>query len=137
MSDWQLRFHHFGLAVHDPKAARIYLKGLGYQLGEALYDPLQKVNLQMAEHANQPRVELVWPAGESGPLDNILQGQQGIIYHTCYTAKDVEKSIVSMQQQGLRIVPVSAPKPAILFAGKYVSFYIVRGVGLIEVLHDD
>lgn len=136
MNDWQLSFHHFGLAVHAPEMARLYLKGLRYQLGEPLYDPIQKVNLQMAEHSMQPRIELVWPATAPGPLDSLIKGSQGMIYHTCFVASNVQHSIELMKNQGLRVVTVSSPKPAILFSGRLVSFYMVRGVGLIEVLSD-
>jgi methylmalonyl-CoA/ethylmalonyl-CoA epimerase len=137
MNDGQLDFHHLGLAIHSPEMARPYLKGLGYTLGEEMYDPIQKVNLQMAEHVIQPRIELVWPGIECGPLDSIIKGQQGIIYHTCYVAKNVEHSLRLMKNQGLRVITVSLPKPAILFSGRLVSFYMIRGFGLIEVLHDN
>ena len=137
MNEWQLEFHHLGLAVHSPEMARVYLKGLGYTLSESIYDPLQAVNLQMAEHTRQPNIELVWPGNEISPLDGIIKGQQGIIYHTCFVAINIEHSLEMMQKQGLRVITVSAPKPAVLFSGRLVSFYMVRGFGLIEVLHEN
>lgn len=136
MLDWGLTFHHLGLAVHSPEVARVYLGGLGYQFKDPLYDPLQQVNVQIAEHLSQPCIELVWPGETSGPLDSILKGQQGVVYHTCYSATDPEQSLELMAQQGLRVMTVSPAKPAILFNGKLVSFHMVRGVGLIEILHD-
>lgn len=46
MTGSPLTFHHHGLAVQAPNDAFTFLTGLGYSLGEALFDPLQRVNGQ-------------------------------------------------------------------------------------------
>ncbi len=131
-----LTFHHFGLAVRDATAAIKILTGLGYNCGESVYDPLQKVQLSWCSHSQMPAVELVSPADEPGPLDNILSNQSELVYHICYGAKDISAAVNALKADGIRILPVVPPKPAILFGGKAVGFYHVKGFGLIEIVEE-
>jgi hypothetical protein len=41
-----------------------------------------------------------------------------------------------MKTAGHRTMVVSPPKPAVLFDYRPVSFYMVRGFGLIEIIED-
>ena len=134
-NDFGLRFHHFGLAVKDPALATAYLTGLGYRCGGAVYDPLQNVRLVMGEHDQMPAVEVIYPAETKGPLDSILvKRPEGIVYHLCYESVDLRASLSAFQKAGLRVIEVSPPKPALLFGGQMVSFYLVAGIGLIEII---
>ena len=83
-----------------------------------------------------PAVEVIYPGHEPGPLTNILADRQEAVYHLCYTSSDVEFSLTAMKKAGHRVVQVVAPQPAILFGGRRVSFYLVRGFGLIEILEN-
>lgn len=130
-----LRFHHFGLAVRDPGPARVWLTGLGYEVGEAVFDPGQNVFLAMGQHPSQPAVELIWPAAAGGPIDTLVQQHQnGIVYHLCYETDDLPGALAQFKAGGMRVACISRPKPAPLFGGRPVSFYNVVGVGLIEIL---
>jgi methylmalonyl-CoA/ethylmalonyl-CoA epimerase len=129
-----LRFHHFGLAVRDPARSRKFLDGLGYSLGSSLHDPLQKVNLTWCTHDQMPAVELVSPADEPGPVDRILQSQPENLYHICYETTDISSAATAIADQGCRILTISEAKPAILFGGRRVAFFQIRGFGLIELL---
>ena len=124
--------------MKDPVAAAAYLTGLGYRAAERIYDPLQNVNLGMFVHDEMPDVEIIYPAEGAGPLDELLSThREGLVYHTCYTSDDVDRSLQAMEIEGsLRLFEVSSPKPAVLFGGKAVSFYVVGGVGLIEIIDD-
>ena len=51
-----------------------------------------------------------------------------------YTTHDLEASLEQIEQAGLRPFEVSPPKPAVLFGGERVSFYLILGFGLIEVI---
>ena len=123
-----------GLALRKEEEALKFLKGLSYSEGKSVYDPEQKVNLRICEANDLPAVELVTAGEEEGPLTPILKRYNELVYHTCYETTDLEKSLETMEQDGLRVVPVSPPKPALLFGGRKVSFYTVMGFGLIEIL---
>ncbi|HXZ16698.1 MAG TPA: hypothetical protein VEH77_12135, partial [Roseiarcus sp.] len=72
------------------------------------------------------------------PLDELLSTHRdGLVYHMCYTSADLDASLEAMETHGnLRLFEVSPPKPALLFGGKPVSFYVVGGVGLIEIIDE-
>ncbi|MDR3098934.1 MAG: VOC family protein [Paraburkholderia sp.] len=131
-----LTFHHHGLAVSVPDEAYRFLDALGYARGEALYDPLQRVNLALWMHDALPAVEVVWPGEGASPIDRILRHGPSI-YHTCYATHDANAWLEAMARKEIEIVTVSAPTPAILFGGQKVSFHMVYGVGLVELLHLD
>lgn len=134
MNRYGLEFHHFGLAVRSPGAAFRYLEDLGYLAGSTCYDPLQKVNLAMRHHDRMPDVEVIWPGAEPSPIDPLLKQNDSLIYHLCYTSEDVERSLASLEQAGMEVMPLGFPQPALLFDGKEVSFYRITGVGVIEII---
>jgi hypothetical protein len=137
MNRFGLKFHHFGLAVRDPADAFRYLKALGYSLAPPVHDPLQAVNLALCSHAQMPDVEVVWPGDEPSPIDAAVKPGCGIVYHLCYTAEDPQEAVAAMEQMGLNVLPVGPPKPAILFGGLEVSFFVVENVGLIEIIRGE
>lgn len=134
MNKFGLTFHHMGLALKKEDEALTFLRGLGYDEGERVYDPEQKVNLRLCTAQGKPAVELVTKSEKESPLDNILKKYNELIYHTCYETEDLGKTMNAFDKAELRVLPVSSRKPAILFGGRYVSFYNVMGFGLIEIL---
>ena len=134
MNSYGLEFHHFGLAVKSPEAAFRYLSDLGYRAGSNCYDPLQKVNLAMRHHDRMPDVEVIWPGQEASPIDRILKNNDSMIYHLCYTSKNVDASLSALELAGLEVLPLSMAQPALLFDGLEVSFYSITGVGIIEII---
>jgi hypothetical protein len=113
----------------------VFLQGLGYSIQEAVFDPEQNVNLTMAIHEQMPDVEIIWSEGSAGPLDRMLNKHpKGIVYHVCYVSKDVHASVRAFDAAGLEPVCVFEPKPAVLFGGKPVVFYSIKGIGLIEII---
>ena len=134
--DFGLRFHHLGLALPDPAPAALFLRGQGYGLGATVRDPLQQADLSMWSHATAPSVEVISPvASGEGPVATILQTRpDGLVYHLCYTTMDLEQSLDRLEHGGLRPFEVSPPKPALLFGGERVSFYMILGMGLIEFI---
>jgi methylmalonyl-CoA/ethylmalonyl-CoA epimerase len=137
LENFGLVFHHFGLAVRDVDGARKVLNGLGYRCGDDVYDPLQEVRLVWCEHDAMPAVELVAPTEKPGPVDKILEHSPESIYHLCYRASNIDDSVSAIKAHGIRVLPVSPPKPAVLFDGKRVGFYQLRGFGLIEIVEED
>jgi methylmalonyl-CoA/ethylmalonyl-CoA epimerase len=136
MESFGLAFDHFGLATRNPDKAVAFLKGLGYRAGETIHDPLQKVNLILCPSAQMPSVEVIFPADEPGPLAAILADRSESFYHLCYRSRDLAATLAAMKLAGHRVIQVAAPQPAILFNNKRVSFYLVKGFGLIEIIED-
>jgi methylmalonyl-CoA/ethylmalonyl-CoA epimerase len=136
LTDFALTFHHFGLAVRNIDPARKVLAGMGYRCGEDVYDPLQEVTLVWCEHVTMPAVEIVAPTGKPGPVDSIVAANDAAVYHLCYSTSSIDASVTAIRDSGIRIIPVVPPKPAVLFGGKHVGFYQVRGFGLIEIVED-
>ena len=79
-------------------------------------------------------MEVVHPASSPGPLDAILSGGGESFYHFCYETPDLAGTLASFKSSGHRVVCVSSRKPAVLFGGRFVSFYRVKGFGLVELL---
>jgi hypothetical protein len=133
-----LVFDHLGLAVKSPDAATRFLGDLGYEIGTSVFDPIQKVNLIMCRHNAMPAVEIIFPGDDSGPVDRLLaQHREGLVYHMCFRTQDLDASLAAMADDaGLRAFCVAPPEQAVLFGGQRVSFYVVDGVGLIELLED-
>jgi Glyoxalase/Bleomycin resistance protein/Dioxygenase superfamily len=135
---WGLAFHHLGLATKDSKAATAFLTGLGYRIGPMIFDPLQNVHLALCAHDQMPDVEIITPAEGPGPLDKLLSSHKdGLVYHVCYTSADLDGSLDALESDGqLSVYSISPPKEAVLFGGKRVSFYLVEGVGLMEIIDE-
>jgi hypothetical protein len=135
---WGLVFHHLGLAAKDPKAAAQFLTGLGYRIGPMIFDPLQNVHLAMCGHDPMPDVEIISPAEGPGPLDKLLSSHKdGLVYHMCYTCADLDGSLDALEsEEHLSVRSISPPTEAILFGGKRVSFYLIEGLGLIEIIDE-
>ena len=135
---WGLAFHHLGLGTADPEAAAHFLSGLGYRIGPTIFDPLQNVHLAMCAHDRMPSVEIISPAEGPGPLDKLIPAHKdGLVYHMCYTCADLDRSLDAMESdERFRVRSISPPTEGVLFGGKRVSFYLVEGVGLIEVIEE-
>ncbi len=133
-----LSFHHMGLGVKDPAAATSFLSALGYAVEPLIHDPLQNVRLTMAYHPVMPSVEIICPGTGAGPLDRLLEVHpDGIVYHLCFVTADLDASLDLMEQEReFRVHCISDPKPAVLFDMRKVSFYMLSGFGVIEIIED-
>lgn len=135
MQTHNLLFHHFGLAASNPGKAVEFLRALGYSCAEPVQDPLQGVDLRWCTRADAPPVEIVSSGDDPGPLASILAEQGTSFYHLCYeTAGTTVSAIDLMRSQGIRVLTVREPLPSILFGGRLVSFHMVQGFGLIELV---
>jgi len=136
-NDLALRFHHLGLAVLRLNDAAALLRGLGYRIGEPIFDPEQNVNITMCSHSEMPDIEVIYPGRGQSPIDAfVARHSNGIVYHLCYVTDNLADTLSRMSEARLRWQCVSPPKPAILFGGRRVSFYMVLGIGLIEIIEE-
>lgn len=129
-----LSFHHLGLAVKTPDSAQLFLSSLGYSECGSVYDELQNVNLIMCNHNVMPDVEIIYPSDTPGPLDIILSSRNELVYHMCFETKNLTETLSAIKEDGIRFRMVSEPMNAILFGNRKVSFYMIKGFGLIEIL---
>lgn len=130
-----MRFHHLGLAARDPDRAQTMVEATGYACDRPVFDPLQRVMLRWCTKAGEPAIEIVSPADNDGPLANVLADHPTSFYHLCYEVEgDTAAAVEAMRAWGLRLVTVLQPTPAILFGGRLVSFHVVQGFGLVELL---
>jgi len=136
MNRFGLTFHHLGLAVPSTAEAVQFLDRLGYRQGPTVFDPLQKVNLSMCWHDTMPDVELVWPGDEPSPIDRMLKRGGPQVYHFCYSTRDAAASLAGMEAEGIAVLELAPPQPAVLFGGRPVSFHSIAGFGLIELIHE-
>jgi hypothetical protein len=137
MRPFGLEFHHLGLAVRRPGDAARFLGGLGYEIGEPVFDPEQNLNLMMCRHGAMPDVEIIYPGATRSPADAFVNLRpDGMVYHLCYVTADLAAALMRMEEDGVRAVCVAPPTPAVLFGGRRVSFYNIVGMGLCEIIDD-
>lgn len=130
-----IHFHHLGLLTDQPAATATALTFLGYRVADPVYDPLQDVELRMAEgHSEFARIEVITPRSRDSALAKLVTRRGACVYHSCFSVQDVHATLSSLAGLGLRIITVSAPKPAVLFGGKQVSFHSIEGLGLVEFI---
>jgi len=135
MNRFGLTFDHLGLAVRRFEPALSLLRGLGYRPGGSIFDPEQNVNLRLCTHDAMPALELISPGNGKDPIDGLVSRfSNGIVYHMCFATDNLDTTLSRLVEAKLCLKCVVPPKPAILFGGRRVSFYILSGVGLIEII---
>ena len=70
----------------------------------------------------------------NGPLRSVLAQAPSSFYHLCWEVPGTDAALAHWAAAGLRVVTVRAPLPAVLFGGRRVSFHVVQGFGLVELL---
>jgi methylmalonyl-CoA/ethylmalonyl-CoA epimerase len=132
---YSMRLHHFGLAARDPDRAESFLAAQGFSCKQKVYDPLQDVFLRWCERSESTPVEIVTPPQNDGPLARLLSQQGSSFYHLCYEVDwPLDEAVVKIREAGMRIITVRASMPAVLFGGRSVSFHMIQGFGLVELL---
>lgn len=134
MERFGLAFDHLGLATRSPDKSVAFLRGLGYAIGPIVPDRHQNANVILCRGSEMPTVEVIFPLDQSGPLASILADRNECIYHVCYRASDLKASLAAMRSAGHRVIQVAAPQTAPLFENRLVSFYMVGGFGLLEII---
>ena len=133
-----LRLHHLGLAARDPDVAETFLTAQGFKCHRPIYDPLQKVFLRWCERSDSAPIEIVTPTSDEGQLASVLSQQDSSFYHLCYEVDcHTDEALLRIREAGLRVITVRPALPAVLFGGRSVSFHIIKGFGLVELLESD
>lgn len=129
------RFHHLGLLTSDEGRAAPLLSALGYELDDAVEDPRQGAVLRMARGRNgNPDVEIIVPALDNTRLRRLLKRRDDYMYHLCFVTASLAAAAEALIAGDQTVMEASPPTPAVMFGGKRVAFYVVSGIGLIELL---
>ncbi len=128
-------FHHVGFVVRSIQdSAHSFAKSLRATWdGEIIHDPNQvvRVTFLQGEHAADPLIELVEPAGEKSPVLGFLQ-RGGGLHHVCYQVDDLEERLSVSRAAGGIIT--RAPLPAVAFGGRRIAWIYTRNKLLVEYL---
>ena len=137
MNKYKLNFNHLGLAVKDKSDAILFLKNLGYNIQDEIFESEQNVNIIMCTSEKMPNVEIIYGADndKKSPLKSILKEKQELIYHMCYETGNIKESLDLIEKDNIRVICISQPKKSIIFKEKFISFYYIKGFGLIEIIH--
>lgn len=127
-------FHHLGLAARKRDAATRFAQSMGYEIGPTIRDPRQNVDLSMCTHGAMPRLEIVTPTETAGPLATLLRSHTELVYHVCYEVPSIPDALSHLKADVGNVRCVQPPTPAVLFGERQVGFYLVPGVGLVELL---
>lgn len=125
-----MRFHHLGIACVDHDEVIGFLRNNFAELAisEAIVDPLQNATVQMIELPDGTQVELI--SGQA-VASFVKRGMH--LYHTCWSVKDIAKSIESLVKDVAKVV--SEPKEAVLFCNAKVAF-LASPIGIIELVEE-
>ena len=126
-----LVFRHIGLACRDMGRDRRDHELLGYRAeGDVFTDPTQRIR-GLFMTLGPMRIELLEPLDETSPVNAYLK--RGIkIYHECFECRNIEQTIVELQQGGARVA--SPPKPAVAFDHRKIAFLMLPSQLLIELI---
>lgn len=129
-----MKLHHYGFATKSIEKSLNEFEKIGYQaISEKIIDPIQGVELLFINNENNHPIELVAPLdGNESPISNILKKNGATLYHICYEAENIEKSIAELKTK--HFVIVVKPTPAIAFNMRKVCFLYNSHIGLIEIL---
>lgn len=103
--------HHVAIVVPSIADARaVYVDQLGMApQGDVEYVPDQRVNVLVVVAGSQ-RIELVEPASEDSPVTKFLEKRGGGLHHLAYRVDDLEATLASLKEQGVRLID-EAPRP--------------------------
>ena len=134
MKNFGLKFHHLGLATDNPKLTLKILKNIGYKPIKTRSNKNYNVKNIICSSKSHPTIEIVAKMGGKSPIDNIVKKNKNLVYHICYSSKNLKKTLNMMKKKKLSIakIPNSYLSP---FEGVDASFFFLRGIGIIEIMN--
>lgn len=105
------RLNHVAIVVPDlDHAARVYREQLGACVSEPVDLPEHGVTTVFVELSNT-KVELLHPYGGDSPIASFLERHpDGGMHHLCFEVEDIEAAVLSLVDQGARVLGESKPK---------------------------
>ncbi|NYF50554.1 VOC family protein [Tunturiibacter gelidoferens] len=118
-----LHLHHVGYVVKTiDSIAKTYVDRYGYELSTpVIHDPLQTAFVQFLKLAgDQTFLEFVSPDSPESKL--VSASKRGGLNHLCFTADNLEQTIVQLEESGMRLI--SEPKPGRAFGGRRICWLV-------------
>ena len=134
MKNFGLKFHHLGLATDNPKLTLKILKNIGYKPIKTRSNKNYNVKNIICSSKSHPTVEIVAKMGGKSPIDNIVKKNKNLVYHICYSSKNLKKTLNMMKKKKLSIVKISNSYLS-PFEGVDASFFFLKGIGIIEIMN--
>ena len=134
MKNFGLKFHHLGLATDNPKLTLKILKNIGYKPIKTRSNKNYNVKNIICSSKSHPTVEIVAKMGGKSPIDNIVKKNKNLVYHICYSSKNLKKTLKMMKKKKLSIVKISNSYLS-PFEGVDASFFFLKGIGVIEIMN--
>ena len=134
MKNFGLKFHHLGLATDNPKLTLRILKNIGYKPIKTRSNKNYNVKNIICASQSHPTIEIVAKMGGKSPIDNIVKKNKNLVYHICYSSKNLKKTLNMMKKKKLSIVKISNSYLS-PFEGVDASFFFLRGIGIIEIMN--
>ena len=125
---------HIGVAVRQLDPAIHSLLEQGYTLVARAHDPIQRSELAMLSKPDHVRVELVRALDDRSPTARMPDQTP---YHLCLRVVSIQDTIASWSRVGIDASAASEAAPAVLFDQRLVQFFVVPGVGLIELVESE
>ena len=134
MKNFGLKFHHLGLATDNPRLTLKILKNIGYKPIKTRSNKNYNVKNIICSSKSHPTIEIVAKMGGKSPIDNIVKKNKNLVYHICYSSKNLKKTLNMMKKKKLSIVKISNSYLS-PFEGVDASFFFLRGIGIIEIMN--
>ena len=134
MKNFGLKFHHLGLATDNPKLTLKILKNIGYKPIKTRSNKNYNVKNIICSSKSHPTIEIVAKMGGKSPIDNIVKKNKNLVYHICYSSKNLKKTLNMMKKKKLSIVKISNSYLS-PFEGVDASFFFLKGIGVIEIMN--
>ncbi|MCK4883035.1 MAG: VOC family protein [Candidatus Omnitrophica bacterium] len=130
-----MNVHHFGLATKNMEKSMEAFRTLGFEVGDIIVDPLQKVKVAFVTPPSGSLIELVCDLDENGPVGKIVGKVGSSFYHMCFEADDLEATIEGLRNKKylLRHKPIEA----VAFNGRRIAWMYNRSIGLVELLEKE
>lgn len=127
-------FHHIGLFVGDLSNGLSSLKKIIpiKQISQIVIEDKLDVEIQFCKDSSGIVYELIAPKGLDSPVLNTLKTKNNILNHVAYIVKNIEDESEKLRKIGA--IPISEKKPAKVFNGALVSFFLTDLRFIIEII---
>jgi methylmalonyl-CoA/ethylmalonyl-CoA epimerase len=99
---------HIGIAVPSLKEGMEFYKKLGFTNISEEEVPQQKTRVGMLELKNNARIELLESMTQDGPIAKFLEKRGPGIHHICLRVQNIETLLLSLKNQGVRLIDEKA-----------------------------
>jgi len=127
-----MHIHHYGLATKNLERSMEVFRSLGYEIGEPVFDSIQKVEVAFVFLEGEHPIELVCDQEAGGPTSEILSKVGSGLYHVCYEVDNIEQMVTTLRQKGFLLK--HKPVKATAFNDRKIAWLYNRDIGLVELL---